>query len=362
MIRTPSFRLTRCLTPLLALLFLAACEIEISSTTTSGTGAAESVSTATGPAPTSLRVVTYNIQNFNRETTANGERIKNLRKVIADINPTVVGVQEVADRACMEMVFPRDKWNVVIDDDSDDKQDVAFAVRKEWKLVGVAEDLDADDKNFIANGPKHESAFPNRRDGLFITIRQPGGKQEFTLINIHAKARVGGRPQSDARRENSSRQIVKEIRSRFADRQVIVLGDFNDTPDDASLNILETGDLNARGEAENRPDTFLVNLMEPLWAKNLVTHGGNVKRLDKKTGRLNIVYNEARDRNNRTRGREAGSGPALFDHILVTTNVQPMLAKPEATIYTHPQALDGPGFSRPSDHLPVFADINLTAR
>src|SRR5690606_15029947 len=70
-----------------------------------------------GKAPTA-RVMTYNIQFLNQRAARDGDRIAKLRKIIDDIKPTVVAVQEVEDRQAMELVFPADKWYVIIDDES----------------------------------------------------------------------------------------------------------------------------------------------------------------------------------------------------------------------------------------------------
>ena len=49
--------------------------------------------------------------------------------------------------------------------------------------------------------------------------------------------------------------------------------DFNDNPDDRSLNILETGDPNALGGPEEIDGPFLTNLTEPLMAASPVSQG-----------------------------------------------------------------------------------------
>jgi len=155
----------------------------------------------------------------------------------------------------------------------------------------------------------------------------------------------------------SSRILLEHLKGELKGRNVVLLGDFNDTPDDASMNILETGSPNAFGKMEDEPDEFMVNLCESLWARGMVTHGASDRRLDKKTGLINNVYPEARKRNDNTRGRDAGSGPILFDQILVSKNLEGAVAGDAATIYRKPQALQGPGFNRPSDHLPVYVDL-----
>lgn len=344
--------------PLASILLLActSCNVQITTETPSGTSTTNSSST---PSTHQARLATYNIQFLGHDADRQGNRVEKLRKLIADINPTVVAVQEVEDRTAMNFVFPPDHWTVVIDDDSPDKQDIAFAVQKPWQIKGIAKDLDADDENFLAPNSRDESYFPNRRDGLFITVVSPDGNTSFTVVNIHAKARVGGRANTDSRREGAARILVEQIRNRFNEKPVAVVGDFNDTPDDTSLNILETGNPGATGGLNDGQGKFMINLTEPLWARGMVSEGASDKRLEKSTGLINNIYPEARERNNRTRNREAGTGPVLIDNILVSPALNKMVVKDSTTIYRKPQALQGPGFTRPSDHLPVYVDLTF---
>lgn len=344
-----------------AVISLASCKVEITKTTSGSKSATATTSTATASSPKAaldkVRVMTYNIQNLKPESVGHGDRIEKLKQVIQDIKPTVACLQEVADRATVNLVFPEDKWLVIIDDDSDDEQDVAVAIRRPWKALGVADDLDAEDENFLAGGGQYESFFPNRRDGLFVQVASPDGSERFTVVSIHAKARVGGRSNSESRREGSSRVLVDKLKTVLKDKKVVLMGDFNDTPDDASLNILETGNAQATGAMESDPDTFMINLTEPLWAKGQVTIKASANRLDK-AGLINNVYAESRERNHTSRGRDTGTGPLLLDNVLISQNLKTNVSG-GAVIYRNPLALTGSGFSRPSDHLPVYIDIKF---
>jgi hypothetical protein len=46
----------------------------------------------------------------------------------------VIDLQEIADRAALERVFPPAEWHMVIDDDSTNAQDLAVAVRKPLRI------------------------------------------------------------------------------------------------------------------------------------------------------------------------------------------------------------------------------------
>ncbi len=306
-----------------------------------------------------VRVMTYNIQYLSTRAAGHGNRIEKLRKVVADINPHIVGVQEVEDRAAMELVFPPAEWQIVIDDDSPDKQDVALAVRKPWQLHGVNDDLDADDENFLAEEERYESLFPIRRDGLFVQVSAPGGDEKLTVVNIHAKARVGGRTTTEPRRTGASAVLVEIFKDELKGHNIVLMGDFNDAPDDASLNRLETGDPKATAGDDGGVGAFMVNLGEPLWQKNMVTQGASAKRLNRVSGLVNNIYPDSRKRNANGRGRDVGTGPVMMDQILVSANLKDAVVPESVQIYRKPIALEGNGFSRTSDHLPVFADIRL---
>lgn len=57
----------------------------------------------------------------------------------------------------------------------------------------------------------------------------------------HAKSRFGGRHTTDPRREGAARRLVHKLERAYHDEPYVLVGDFNDSPDDRSLNILEAG-------------------------------------------------------------------------------------------------------------------------
>jgi hypothetical protein len=67
-----------------------------------------------------IRVATYNIQFLSTDVVNQGDRLSKLREVIAVLDAHVIGLQEIADRAALERVFPPTEWHLVIDDDSTD--------------------------------------------------------------------------------------------------------------------------------------------------------------------------------------------------------------------------------------------------
>lgn len=327
---------------------------------TDSSGSNETGVQATPKPGSILRIATYNVQNFTEEAVSMGNRIENLKKVVNELNADIIGLQEISNRNAMELVFSPKEWSLIIDDQSRDKQNTAFAVRKYIKVLGYKDNLDADDGNFLAPEKQYDQEFPLRRDGLVAEVKPLGSDSSVVLVNVHAKSRVGGRHENDNRREGHSRVIVEKLKTKYKNKNVVVLGDFNDSPDDRSLNILETGDINVAAGDNDGQGKFMINTCEPLWAANMVSHGAKIDRLDKTTGLLNNVFNTARKRNNDLRGTGTNTGPILFDQILVTWNMAPSLINRSANIFTKPVALDGIGYARPSDHLPVYIEIDYS--
>src|SRR5688572_22652298 len=99
-----------------------------------------------------VRVASYNIKFLSTEVTTQGDRQAKLQEVIRRLDADVIGLQEIADRTALGLIFPSSDWHIVIDDDSGDTQDVAVVVRKPLRVVGLPADLDADDQNFLFPG------------------------------------------------------------------------------------------------------------------------------------------------------------------------------------------------------------------
>jgi hypothetical protein len=155
----------------------------------------------------------------------------------------------------------------------------------------------------------------------------------------------------------------------------VILGDFNDTPGDDSLNILESGDP-VGGRSEQDVGEYLVNLMQPFYESDYVTQG--VFR-QYRGGAVKPIVRGASEDNDRLRGidyqfpTDVRVTEALFDQILLTHDLHRLVGR--VGIYSGENALkgkasdvtrnkDGEAYVRrygdlPSDHLPVFADLRF---
>lgn len=320
-----------------------------------------------GQAETPVRIASYNIRFFSDRTFAcgpiavtdvrdQGDRLEKLRQVIEELGADILALQEINDRSALRLLFDPDQWWIVIDDDSGDCQDVALVVRRSLDLQGFpAADLDADDDDFLFAGSENNSFFPKRRDLLGVAVGIPGRSEPLFVLVHHAKSRSDGRATSEHRRVGAARAILQKLEHAFHERDFVLLGDFNDNPDDASLNILESGNPNAPGAPENTPGPFLINLFEPLGAGGHVSYGR--KSNDIVGDRVNPIDPQSRQRNNDLRGTNGNSGDILFDQILIPPRLLPSYAADSARVFNGAVAVLGNNTTRASDHLPVFADF-----
>lgn len=300
-----------------------------------------------------VRFATYNIQHLDSASTSSG-RLEQIRLVIAGMEADVIGLQEIKDRKSLELVFNPADWQLIIDDDSGDAQDLALAVRKSIKVN--MNGLNAGDGDFLFPGTDGatQSLFPRRRDVLAVKLTLPQTQQDVLVLVHHAKARVGGRATTAPRRNGAAQAIVQALDTRMDDTPVILMGDFNDSPDDASLNILEQGNPAATAEMEENEGSFFVNLTEPLWAQDHVSQGWKNGSQELQIVLPGIRSRQFEDRNgNTTPNRDRI--PALLDNILINQLMKARYTQGSTRIYHRPEAHIA------SDHLPVYADFLFEA-
>ncbi|MCC7262364.1 MAG: lamin tail domain-containing protein [Candidatus Latescibacteria bacterium] len=312
-----------------------------------------------------VRNATYNIKFLSvrhspcgrlpvEDVRTQGKRLDKLREVIRLLDAQVIGLEEIDDRAALEELFDPQQWTLIIDDDSQDCQDLALAVRRPLKVRGFTPpDFDADDAHFLA-ADEEDEFFPRRRDLLAVEVQTAAGHRFWVLVH-HAKSRAEGRADSDERRAGAGARIVALIRERLAGQPLVLVGDFNDSPDDRALNILETGDPQAEARIEDEPGPFLDNLTEPLFAAERVSFGRNSGNLD--GDRVATVAPGTRQRNFELRHTNMNTGDLLFDQILVSPALAPAYVKGSARVFDYPVAVRGNDRDRASDHLPVYADF-----
>jgi len=177
---------------------------------------------------------------------------------------------------------------------------------------------------------------------------------------VHEKSRLGGRAVTDPIREGAARAFVQKLDRDYEDKRFILLGDFNDNPDDKSLNILEIGDMNAQGGAEENEDAFFSNPAERLVARDQVSHGKSAADINPQTGHIDVITTGSRAWNNDNRGNDSNTGDILFDQILFPAILTPLYVNDSFRIFDGGIAIEGTGGQdgdQASDHLPVYADF-----
>ena len=324
-----------------------------------------------------LRVATYNIRwlssatthcgsvavtDVREQTDQFGTRLTRLRTIVEALNADVIALQEIRDRKALELIFGTDgRWTLVIDDDSSDCQDLALAVRKPLTVAGATDNkLNADDEHFLFEDASG-TYFPGSRDILDVEIRLPGDSETVHVLVHHAKSRSGGRAKTNDRRAGASKLIVQRLKQDFADKYYVLLGDFNDGPDDQSLNILEAGDGSVKAKMENSAGAFLINLSESLVAQDVVSHGRSWSNVS--DGKIDLVQPGSRQKNFDGRNSNAYDHTldVLLDQILVPRNVHPFYVQGSIRVFDDSVGVSGQGDARASDHLPVIADFQIPA-
>lgn len=312
---------------------------------------------------TGLRIATYNIAWLGEANPT--ERLSNIKSVIKNLNPDIVALQEIASKKALERIFDGN-WQIGIADEPSEYQELAIAVKKPLKIESY---------DLLFRDGVLDDAFPGKRDVLRAVVLTPSGVRIFCYV-VHMKSRSGGRRQTDHRRIMACSLLAAYIASKGEDL-VVALGDFNDTPDDQSVNILESGDLRAEAGTEPTNDPFLVNLTETLWAQDYCT----IDLCDRYQGEpLSPRVKGARQENEKWRGKDyrfpddLAMTQTMFDQILISRKMNQVFSG-TVSVYSGQDALRGTKARGPregteaatyqnmgtlaSDHLPVYADFRI---
>lgn len=311
-----------------------------------------------------IKIASYNI--YFLDDGIKQERKERLQKIIDDLDADIIGFQEINNEAALRNILS-DDYAIAIIDGKNDVQDVALAVREPYRIKS---------KSLVFSGKKYDFAFPRNRDLLEVIVEIEG--KEYTFFIHHAKSRRGGRIKTDKQRSEASRLIVDYVKKKKMNESIIFIGDFNDNPDDQSLNILESANPNAEGGVDTIPDQFFFNTAEELLEKDMVSHGLYYKYRGKNPRYVDPVVRGSRYENNRFRNKkhdywkDVKIKETLLDQILVSMNLKN--AVKEVSLYTKPIAVTGSKSSIKfkndkliytkrgdfaSDHIPVWIELDL---
>lgn len=316
------------------------------------------------PAQT-VKIATYNI--FFLDEALTRERQANLREVLQRLDADIIAFQEIKNPAALRNIL-HDAYQIAMIDDPQEIQELALAARPPLRIDSVS---------YVFPGKYYDLEFPRSRD--LLQVRVSGYGREFFFLVHHAKSRGGGRRATDGQREGAAKLMVNYIRTRLAGKNVVLLGDFNDNPDDRSLNILEYGDPNASGGIDGAEDTFLFNPTEDLLERDHCSYGYHDIYPGIASDTFALTVPGARAENNKWRGNDSYNFETdvkikaiLFDQILLSLNLKPFAAA--AGVFNHAAAIRGNrsevrfSRSRPqylhrgslaSDHVPVWVALDL---
>ena len=316
-----------------------------------------------------FNVVFYDVENLfdtidhpdvrDEEFTPNSEKkwtserystkLGNLSKVLSastnDGLPEVIGLCEVENKGVVADLLTtgslkKGKYQIVHEDSPDGRGiDVAFAYRKKALKVVSHESI-------TVNLPG-DDARPTR-DILHVTTVIKKKDTVHFFVN-HWPSRYGGAEKSQPKRIQAAedlREVVDDILGKDRMAKIVIMGDFNDYPDNAS--VWET--LKAREKVEPEDAMALVNLAFPMEenGQGSYNYRGDWGMLDQ------IIVSQGLM-------SEASKGLIADENSL-------RIVKEEWMLFTHPKY----GDKRPnrtyggdnyyggySDHLPVVADLTV---
>ncbi len=238
---------------------------------------------------TTLDVMTWNIEQFPKHS----ETIERVATLISNMDLDVIAFQEIDSRPSFATLRGKlTGWSSVID--------AANSVGYFYK------DSEVERLEFFELFKGDSYSFP--RPAAALSIKHKSGLEVF-LINLHLKC-CGG-DENIARRASAAQRLKSYIETTLKDKNVIVLGDWNDVIAGNAL----TGAF----------DNFLKDTQKYLFAD------------------LEIAQNFAL-------GWSYPSYPSHIDHIMITSS----LSKSFLEVMTvSPDKCESTYFSRISDHRPV---------
>ncbi|MES2621292.1 MAG: hypothetical protein V4615_10605 [Bacteroidota bacterium] len=271
-------------------------------------------------------------------------KLNHIAKVFAamldTIQPLVIGLCEVENRKVLEDLIAQPllkKFHFrIVHHNSPDERGIDAAILYNTNAVQSA--FDATLKVQFPFDPDDRT-----RDILYLKTYLNEGEPVWFFVN-HWPSRRGGKEDSDDKRQYAAKVLKDKIENIYAGEQyarIVVMGDFNDNPDDESLLALSKLDKNGRAER-------MVNLMKPLKDKNEFT----------------LRYMDARD---------------VFDQFIVSENLldtknpfcirnsKARIFSPDFLLFKHPKYglipnrtyTSGRWVAGYSDHLPVYMDIEF---
>ena len=166
-------------------------------------------------------------------------KIKNCSEVVSDLNVDILGLCEVENIKVLNdlnKAYPKRNYDIIHYDSPDNRgiDNALFYDKSRFSIVSSKAIL-----NSLNNGSK-------TRDILYVS-----GKFQNSLLHIfinHWPSNYGGREKAIPKRAYTAKLIINEIKKirqndKFA--EIILLGDFNEDPDDLNMQMLENAGLHS---------------------------------------------------------------------------------------------------------------------
>ena len=205
----------------------------------------------------------WTAERFNR-------KVMKLTKVIKDIvkpgMPDVIGLAEIENKTVMMSILDNLSENGMkqysfIHYDSPDERgsDVALIYNREtFKIINSAPIL------------LHLPGIEDRTRDILYVKGETNNKEVIHLFITHFPSRVEGTERSERRRyfvASELRHEVYKILSENPEQNILIMGDFNDTPDDNSIDEV----LGAKKKFNKIEPLKLYNLLYPRYQKGIGT-------------------------------------------------------------------------------------------
>jgi predicted extracellular nuclease len=205
--------------------------------------------------PKNLDIVFYNVENpfdtidnpetYDEDFTPYGKlsydteryqtKLNHISKVVSSVipnrHPDIIGLSEVENKRVLEdliQILPKANWKIVHLDSSDGRG-IDNAVIYDLDRVEVLESLAIR----IDLGANERPT----RDILQVTFADKYAKEELVIFVNHWPSRYGGEIESNWKRVRASQTLQATIIriDEPSENNFVVLGDFNDNPDNESV-------------------------------------------------------------------------------------------------------------------------------
>ena len=157
--------------------------------------------------------------------------------------PSVIGFAEIENRGVLQKLLSstllRKCGYKVVHFDSQDRRgiDVAFLYTDSlFELISIS-----------LKTPEYKGEKLRTRDMLHIRLESRGNGETFDFIVCHHPSKFGGEKASESRRY-AAMESLRKMCDSLGNRNLIVMGDFNDTPSAAQFGILEDALVNKADE------------------------------------------------------------------------------------------------------------------